>query len=156
MPAGRPSKFNPQVQVKICRALRNGHYLETAARLAGICYDTLREWVKRGEGGDPEFSEFAADIKKAIASSESELLQQIFEAARDKSTWQAGAWILERRFPDRWGKQRSDAAQAQQAMGRYLDEILDRVSPTAKAEFERAAIERRDGTLPATANGSTH
>jgi transposase len=57
-----------------------------------------------------EFSEklyrcwrFWLDVKKAEGEAESTALSQIAKAARDGS-WQAAAWTLERKNPDRWGR----------------------------------------------------
>ena len=52
---GRPSKMTDERVTKILEALRAGNYLETAARYAGVSYETLNEWRKHF----PVFSELA-------------------------------------------------------------------------------------------------
>ncbi len=52
---------------------------------------------------DAEYRAFRTSVKMARASSESDALAVIRQAARD-GTWQAAAWYLERSNPRRWGK----------------------------------------------------
>jgi hypothetical protein len=101
--AGRPPiELTEEMQELIVSALKAGNYLETAAALAGIHPDTLREWVKKGRRGDPRYEDLADSIVKAIAAAEARDLSVIGRAAQDY--WQAAAWRLERRFNDRWGR----------------------------------------------------
>lgn len=37
-----------------------------------------------------------------------ELLETIKTAAKDPKEWRAGAWLLERRYPDEYGRQKLD------------------------------------------------
>jgi len=127
MPAGRPSKLTPEVQETICRAIRRGCYIETAAALGGIHKDTFYEWLKRGNRQSKgKYREFSDAVKKALAEAESRELKIIDKAAQGytvvktkrvehpdgkveetheeshRFNWQAAAWKLERCFPDRW------------------------------------------------------
>jgi transposase len=101
---GRRTKLNDEVQAIIVGALRAGNYVETAAQAAGITKVTLYEWLKRGEE-EPEsiYADFANAVEKARAESEQRDIGIIDRAAHDGS-WQAAAWKLERRFPQRWGR----------------------------------------------------
>ncbi len=114
---GRPTKLNEDVQHKICSAIRAGNYIETAAAYAGINKSTLYDWMKRGEREkqrveknpryrvrkrEEPFVEFSNAIEKALADAEIRDVAIIARAAED--VWQAAAWRLERKFPDRWGK----------------------------------------------------
>jgi len=101
--SGRPPiEITPELQELIVGALKTGNYLETAAALAGINPDTLREWIKKGKRGDPRYAELAEKITQAIATSEARDLAVIGKAANEY--WQAAAWRLERRFSERWGR----------------------------------------------------
>jgi|1048.fasta_scaffold00018_10 transposase len=101
--AGRPPiELTAELQDLIVGALKAGNYIETAAALAGIHHDTIREWVKKGRRGDPRYEAFADAITQAIASAEARDLAVIGKAAGEY--WQAAAWRLERRFNDRWGR----------------------------------------------------
>lgn len=47
------------------------------------------------------YREFRAAVQKAEAEAEERLLGIIEDAA--PNTWQAAAWMLERKYPERWG-----------------------------------------------------
>lgn len=92
---GRPSKRSPEREAKILEAVEVGNYLETAARLGGICYDTLNEWRKA-------YPAFSDALEKARAQAEATAVAIVREAALTK--WEAAGWYLERSFPDKYGR----------------------------------------------------
>lgn len=101
---GRPTKLTPEVQEKIVTALRAGNYQETAALYAGITAATFYDWMNRGKN-EPEsiYAEFLDAVEKAKADAEVRDVVLIDRAAAD-GNWQAAAWKLERKFPQRWGR----------------------------------------------------
>lgn len=114
---GRPLKINPTVQAELLKMIQAGNYMETAASYVGISTSTLRDWIRRGEReaqrfiDDPKsrpiksetpFMEFSQAVKKAQASAEIRDVILIGDAARE--SWQAAAWRLERKYPEKWGK----------------------------------------------------
>lgn len=119
---GRPSKLTPEVQEIIVTAVRHGLYYEDAANMAGVTYDSLNNWRKRGEAEnerrandrvkentalwereEPYFQFFNA-IKRAEGAALFGWMQKIEKAADEQ--WQAAAWKAERRYPERYGRQR--------------------------------------------------
>lgn len=101
----RPSALTPQVEERILGYLRLGNYVETACKAAGVHKDTYYGWMKRARTGKPEdarYADFAERVDAALADAEARDLQTIYLAS--KETWQAAAWRLERRFPDRWSR----------------------------------------------------
>ncbi len=113
--AGRPDLLTDEVQRTIVGALRLGHYMETAAALAGVNKDTVYGWLKRGarvRAGrvppskqtdfDKRAAAFSDAVSRAMAEAESILLGYIARAAAED--WRAAAWRLERRAPERWGR----------------------------------------------------
>ncbi len=101
---GRPTKRTPEVEAKIIEAIRGGNYIETAVRYAGVSLSAFYEW-------QAEFVDFAEAIKRARAEAETRNVTIIQQAARTQ--WQAGAWWLERSFPDRFGRrERLEVSQA--------------------------------------------
>lgn len=98
------TKLNKEVQDTICQVIANGHYQETAARAVGITPQTLCNWLARGrEEEEGIYFEFFEAVEKAKAAGEIRDLAVINNAAQDGS-WQAAAWKLERKFPNRWGR----------------------------------------------------
>lgn len=102
MPRQRKTKLTPELQKKLLAFLRAGNYVETACRCCGLHKDTFYEWLKKAERGDKRYVEFAAAVEQAIAESEARDLNTIGMASRTQ--WQAAAWRLERRYPDRFGR----------------------------------------------------
>ena len=103
----RPSKLTAEVQQRIVDAIAAGNYMETAAHYAGIHKDTLYEWLKRGRAakkGDETYTAFAQAVEEALARAEIRDVALIARAA--EHVWQAAAWRLERRYPEKWGRRK--------------------------------------------------
>lgn len=102
----RPSKLSPDVQAQIAALIRAGNTVEVAAAAAGIGQGTFYEWMARGEkpgAANVPFRGFREAIEQARAESEAGMVARIAKAASNGS-WQAAAWLLERRAPERWAK----------------------------------------------------
>lgn len=117
----RPTKLNSITHDKIVKAIQAGNYIETAAAYAGISKNTLYEWLRRGQrekdrvAKNPRFKikkaeelfvKFADAVEKALAEAEMRDVVIIGKAAEEQ--WQAAAWRLERKFPEKWGRQKID------------------------------------------------
>jgi transposase len=113
----RPTKFSNEIKHKIITAIRAGNYIETASAYAGISKNTLYDWLRRGERekqrveknprykirkSEQPFVDFSDAVEKALAEAEVRDVAIIAKAAEEQ--WQAAAWRLERKFPDRWGR----------------------------------------------------
>src|SRR5439155_21962554 len=70
------------------------------------------EWLRRGrEAKSGGYHDFAEALELALAQAEVTDLSTILDASKEE--WQAAAWRLERRYPDRYGRrQRVDHAAA--------------------------------------------
>lgn len=100
----RPTKLTPEIQRTIVAALQRGNYAETAAALAGISKDTFYAWLRRGARTKAGiYAQFSDAVKRAMAHGEARDLQVVDSAAQG-GAWQAAAWKLERKFPQRWGR----------------------------------------------------
>jgi hypothetical protein len=71
--SGRPSKFSEETRSKVLDALRAGVFPSTAAEYAGISYETLRVWMRKGEADraaelDTEVADFSVTVTKVIAT----------------------------------------------------------------------------------------
>lgn len=101
---GRPTKLTPEVHEIIVEAVRAGNYIETAALAAGIHRDTFYGWLERAKDEPGSiYSDFSDALESAKAEAEKRDLSIISQAAHDGS-WQAAAWKLERKHPQRWGR----------------------------------------------------
>jgi len=114
------AKLTREIQDKIVSAIRLGNYIETAAAYAGISKGALYDWLRRGARElekaekDPnyeipkeemKFVRFSQAVEKALAEAEIRDVTVIYEASKEQ--WQAAAWRLERKFPERWGRKLS-------------------------------------------------
>ena len=105
MPGGRPSKLTPETTKKLIDAIKIGATYEHASQYAGISYPTLRRWMVAGEKANKgEYHDFYNSVKKAESDAVVISLAEIKKAVQD-GTWQAAAWLLERRYPNDYGRQ---------------------------------------------------
>src|SRR5262245_4393151 len=100
---GRPTKLTPETAAMFTTALRRCAFFQTAAYLAEVDPRTVYRWLARGkrEKKGPH-ADFCRTVKKALAETQAEALDLIVAAG--KTHWQANAWLLERRYPERWSK----------------------------------------------------
>jgi transposase len=102
----RPSKLSPELQERCAALIRAGNTVEVAAEAAGISEATFYAWMARGEqsrASDRPYREFRAAVEQARAEAEATLVTRIAKAAANGS-WPAAAWLLERRYSERWAK----------------------------------------------------
>lgn len=97
---GRPTKLDASRTKRLCDALRKGLPRATAARLAGVEYTTIRNWVAAAKAGDDRYLPFLREVTRAEAEAEELLVSRI--NAHSLDSWQAAAWMLERRHPAAW------------------------------------------------------
>lgn len=122
---GRPSKLTDDVQQVIVDAITRGNIYSASAERAGIDYATFKRWMEKGEREEPEFTRyraFRAAILVANAECQDVQLTRINHAA-SHGTWQAAAWILERRFPEEWGRKDKVQHEGADAFATFLDEV---------------------------------
>ena len=116
--------MTPEVQKRICDAIRAGNYYQAACAYAGIGYSTFRRWMTMGEEAKRgKYREFWEAVTRAELEAEARLVAQWqqhmpndYRAIRD---------FLERRFPERWGKAAQASATVRvdvSAFSKVLDE----------------------------------
>lgn len=97
-------KLNPETQDKIVIAVRAGSYVETAAAFAGVGRSTLYDWLRKGANQtEGIYRDFSLAIEQAMAAADVRDIS-IIAAAAKKGVWQAAAWRLERKHPQKWGR----------------------------------------------------
>jgi hypothetical protein len=92
---GRPTKRTKAVLTPLFAAIRIGVPYKLACMAAGITYECFLNWRQK----DPEFDR---QVEQAAAEPAVKLFKTIREQAPE--TWQAGAWALERRYPEMFAK----------------------------------------------------
>ena len=170
---GRPTKFNPALAEKVLQYVRSGAYIETAAAASGINKATLFRWLREGaKGKNKALSEFNAAVEKALGEAELRDLLIIGKAAtggeviadvtvtkpdgttvRDRKLsvpqWQAAAWRLERKFPDRYGITRRIQAEVEREVEALLERIKEALTDVEFAKVLAAIGVREGGPGPA-------
>lgn len=155
MADGRPTKLTPEVQHRIVQAIQAGNYMETAAAYAGINKSTLYLWLKRGarekerleknsrarmRKSEAPFVEFSNAIQKALAEAEMRDVMLIGKAAAEQ--WQAAAWRLERKFPQRWGRRVAiEDAKERDSARNALAELMQRLREEADGDGNAGSAE---------------
>ena len=101
--AGRPTKLTPDVQEAIVDGINAGLTYRMSCARAGVTHATFYRWLEKGETAKSgAFREFCDTVSRAKADSALRLVSQItLQAPTD---WRAAAFLLERRFPDDYGK----------------------------------------------------
>lgn len=104
-PKGRPCLLSIECERALIAAIEKGMPLKESAMLAGISYDTLNRWTKRGENEDApeEFRHLCKALNRAKAVA---MLRHVsvIDRAGERGDWRASAWILERRHPEKFGR----------------------------------------------------
>lgn len=126
---GRPTILTPSLVEKVSSLILAGAYIETACAACGFAKQLYHEWLKLGAQRrilrdqfrneqvvekkdeldkkikmiDPIYEQFNDSIEKAVVEAELRDLLRVDEAAI--KSWQAAAWKLERKYPQRWAKQ---------------------------------------------------
>lgn len=102
---GRPSKLSAETIQAICKAVGNGVPYQTAAVAAGISGFTASRWIEKGkrdldEGKRSNYVVFLELLKDAAAKGHALLANEV----ASNPDWRAKAFVLERRYPEIWGK----------------------------------------------------
>ena len=130
------TKYTAILANQICDYVSKGIPMRQAAQSLGISESTFHRWRRDKE----EFSEM---IDQAIGVSEARLISEISV----NEDWRAKAWILERRFPDRWSKReqidmnvsKSEGLEEIKLMMKQTDHLLgiDKSQDADKEDIDR-------------------
>ena len=99
----RPTKLTPDVQDLIVDGINAGLTFRLTCARVGVHPATFYRWLDTGETANVgRYREFYEAVERAKADSALRLVSQItLQAPAD---WRAAAFMLERRFPDDYGK----------------------------------------------------
>ena len=113
-PGGRiPELVKGFVWDRLMEAALLDLYYDDAAAYAGLSTDCLRTYFRRGEvdleaGSKTMYSAFAVEYRKRESQGRAGRLGAITRAGQEKKLWQANAWLLERRHPEKYGRRQLD------------------------------------------------
>ena len=100
----RPCKLTPEIQKRISDNIALGLTYSLAASSAGITYKTFNIWLNKGKTEKSgKYYQFYKYIIKCNADGALKLLERLNEAAKGGNC-QVCMFILERRFPDEFGR----------------------------------------------------
>jgi len=101
---GLPRKIlDETIRDRLIQAIKLGAFIEHACIYAGINSSTFRLWRKHAQSGLEPYKSFWEEVQQAESESIVRRIARIEKAGLDGS-WQADAWILERKYPDKFGK----------------------------------------------------
>lgn len=151
----RPIKLNKEIIKKIVDAIKAGNYLETASAYAGVSKVTLYNWLKRGARAKRNsiYKEFLNAVEKAQA--EAEVRDVLIIAKAAEKNWQASAWRLERKYPQRWGRREAINLEGELSVENKvkLDPKLERIAMEIYRKYILSE-EQSGGVLPDSGEGT--
>jgi hypothetical protein len=118
MPAGRKSKYSPEVVSDIVTALSMGATEQHAAFYAGISEDTFQRW-------EDKYADFADRVKRAKGQRAVKWLAKIEQAAN--TDWRAALAKLQACERDSYGKEKAELQHTGKD-GAPLTVVIERVT----------------------------
>ena len=116
---------------------------------------TLRRWLRQGEadsaaGKNAAYTRFVRDFRKAESDPLGQLESNIWKQSQED--WRAGAWLLSKKDPLRYGKEPDEREASQRQMVKeFFVFIESHVSRAAFRELCKALVAYGDAELDATA-----
>lgn len=99
----RPRKLTPELQKKICDAIRLGNFRDIAAEYVGVSERTMRYWTARGrDDEDGAYVDFLRAVVQAEREAEVKMVNIVTLAATEDA--RHAHWWLERKCHERWGR----------------------------------------------------
>ena len=92
-----------QIWQRLNQALSVGAYIEDACIFAGISSRQFRRWRELAEQGVEPYAGRWVEIQRSESQAVIRNLFNIHNAGNSGS-WQASAWILERKYPAKYGR----------------------------------------------------
>jgi transposase len=146
---GRPKRLevDDTLTDTLADYLRSGLFLREACSLAGVNRDSVYTWLKKGtrdrkKGEDSVEARFTDTIKRAMAEAEADALNDVRNAAKLPQFWAAGAWYLERRYPEKYGRKDRLAMEHSGQMGVGIVEADSTVAESLEDDEKREAAKR--------------
>lgn len=168
---GRTTKLTKGMIEAVCHCIEQGVTQERTAEYVGVSESTFYRWIDRGKVAKSGiYKSFWENLQKAHAACEVKLVEQVQAAAKGgeitvetrinrdadgnvtssttiekqaSKSWQAAMTLLERRWPERWGRFRSNQPEKPEAydvhkpLPLYMDVESLPLPPKLMAEVKR-------------------
>ena len=133
-----------ELQAKICGYIEKGNTFHRACTLTNISDSVFFKWRAHGEKAKSgKYFQFFHVVKKAEEKFKAWNIQQIMSAAK-KGNWQAAAWLLERKYPDEFGRrERQEIKISAEIKAPELD--LTKLTDKQLDDFEYLAAKASNG-----------
>ena len=145
---------SPEIRKSADAEIVPGHHLcggrqerlqTSRGQIAGVDSRTLDAWVERGEHGGSAFhAYFVTALRRAEAVYEMWLVSLVQQGGN----WKAASYILERRFPNRWGEGRARPGQEFRFTVHYEDPPLPYPSFAEEADAGSSEITHHPDPRP--------
>lgn len=110
------TKLTPIVRATLVEAYADGLTDVHAAGVAGVSYETVRNWLAWGEEGREPYATLYLEVRHTEGELARSYLKRIKKVCglggkrlRGDGDWKAAAWFLERRFPKIYGAAAKEA-----------------------------------------------
>lgn len=133
-----PKLLDELVSKRIVDAVRAGASRTAAAEAARVGRSTLHLWLQRGAAGDEPYATFTTRVREAEGELERELVEVVMSHAA--KSWQAAAFLLERKWQKRWAVRRERAADVGTVAP---DEVAKLLAEAAQMHAETQAKETK-------------
>jgi len=104
--SGRNTKLSEELIQEMCDLIAEGRTFADAARIRRVGESTFYRWLAEGrkENGKRLCKLLVERVQEASDFSEAEALHSLKMSAVKNSNWRSAAWLLERRFPEKYGR----------------------------------------------------
>lgn len=135
---GRPHRLTSDMQQRITDLIEQGMRPQDAAIASGISRSTFHSWMARGRqardaaerdelsAAEEPFLDFLDAVERALTVPEMRAVAVIQDSAA-KGSWRAAAWLLERRWPERWGSSKHRPTKKQLPASVSVEELERKV-----------------------------
>jgi hypothetical protein len=137
--ARKPIELDEGRRRRLLAALEAGATIKMAAAAAGVSEDTLAKWRRERPDLQDEMNQAeAAGAVRALG---------VIQTAAASGTWQAAAWLLERRYPGEYGRRVPKLDEAPDLTRSLLDESLERYKRLSAAVTREQTDAETDARL---------
>lgn len=144
---GRPTHFTKARGDKIVTAVRRGALFDVACAFGGIHRSTLYKWLKKGEqdllaGKRTQIAAWKQAMDSATAECEV-TMTGIIAGAASKGEWKAAAFVLERRFPERWSRHQTVGKPGETLARRDLSRLSVEELRDMRSKLQKTRVDDR-------------